>query len=192
MSAELDCSPRRESLYLLSMRRLTRSSIVRDLVVCAGVALIFAGTLAVRAVAQNGGSAAVAYPEGYRTWAHVKTGLVSSRHPTFANSGGFRHIYANPQALAGYKSGTFPDGAVIVVDWLEGVDKDGAFTEGSRRRLDVMAKDKARFFATRGWGFEQFMGDTRTERGVQAADKQCVACHTGPGTRDLVFSKFRD
>jgi len=78
------------------------------------------------------------------------------------------------------------------VDWLEGEDQNGMFTESVRRRFDVMIKDGARFPATGGWGFERFKGDSRVERTVTSAATQCFECHAGPGTRDMVFSKLRD
>jgi hypothetical protein len=133
----------------------------------------------------------VAYPEGYRTWFHVKSALVSSRHPDFEGAGGFRHIYANPEAVVGYQKGVFPEGSIIVVDWLEGKDDNGLFTEMARRRFDVMVKDPGRFAATGGWGFERFRGSSRTDRMVTSVAKQCFECHAGPGTRDLVFSTLR-
>ena len=132
----------------------------------------------------------VPFPDGYREWAHIKSALVSSRHPNFQQSGGFRHIYANREAVIGYRTGTFPQGSIIVVDWIEGVDTDGAFAEGSRRRLDVMQKQTAQFAASGGWGFERFNGDTR-ERTVTNVATQCSNCHGGPDARGMVFSKWR-
>jgi hypothetical protein len=132
----------------------------------------------------------VSYPEGYRGWFRVKTALVSDRHPEFSQSGGFRHIYANPQAVAGYAEGNFADGAAIVVDWIFAVDKNGAFSEGGRRRIDVMVKDRARFSGTGGWGFEQFRGDSKVDRMVQTPATQCYSCHSSKGTRDAVFSQM--
>jgi hypothetical protein len=149
------------------------------------------GALSGSVATQSGGSATVPYPEGFRSWAHVKSALISERHPDFARSGGFRHIYANPEALAGYRTGTFPEGSIIVVDWVEGQDANGSFTEAARTRVDVMVKDKTRYAATKGWGFERFNGNSQTERMVTAADSQCVACHSGPNAKDLVFSKLR-
>lgn len=173
-------------------RAALRASI--GLAAACGCLLVFSAVAAgtTGAVEQNDIAAVVPYPEGYRTWAHVKSALVSSRHPDFERSGGFRHIYANTRAADGYRSGVFPDGSIIVVDWLEGRDENGMFSEGARRRVDVMVKDRARFAATGGWGFERFQGDSRTERTVTSPATQCFACHSGPGTRDLVFSKFRD
>jgi hypothetical protein len=140
------------------------------------------------AIGNSGSDGSVSYPDGYRGWYRVKTALVSDRHPEFAQSGGFRHIYANPQAVAGYRDGTFADGAAIVVDWIFAVDKNGAFSEGDRRRIDVMVKDRARFAATGGWGFEQFRGDSQVDRMVQSPATQCYSCHSSKGTRDSVFS----
>ena len=157
----------------------------------AGALLVLVGTLTGSVATQTGGPATVPYPEGFRTWAHVKTGLVSERHPDFARSGGFRHIYANPAALTGYKTGTFPEGSIIVVDWVEGQDANGSFSEATRLRVDVMVKDKTRYAATKGWGFERFNGNSQTERLVTTPDSQCVSCHSGPTAKDLVFSKLR-
>ena len=72
-------------------------------------------------------AALVAYPEGYRSWAHVKSALISPAHRNFAAIGGFQHIYANPQAMAGYRTRVFPEGSVIAFDWLEMRDNNGAF-----------------------------------------------------------------
>jgi len=165
---------------------LPRSSAGHRVAVIAGLlALVLSG----QAVGHVAGDATVAYPDAYRDWVHVKTGLVSARHKDFERTGGFRHIYANPPAAIGYRTGTFPEGSVIVVDWIEATDTDGAFTEGARRRLDVMEKDASRFGATRGWGFESFKGDTR-ERLVKSAAEECAQCHSGPDARDMVFSTF--
>lgn len=51
----------------------------------------------------------VPYPDGYREWSHVKSGLIGSAHPRFADMGGFQHVYANAAGLAGYRSRTFPE-----------------------------------------------------------------------------------
>ncbi|HEY0683046.1 MAG TPA: cytochrome P460 family protein [Steroidobacter sp.] len=132
------------------------------------------------------------YPKGYRQWAHVKSALVSEGHAEYESSGGFRHIYANDQALSGYRSGKFPEGSIIVVDWLAERDSGGMFEEGQRRRVDVMIKDSRTFASTGGWGFERFKGDSRTERIVKDVSSQCFACHAGQKSADFVFSTLRD
>jgi len=137
--------------------------------------------------------AAVPYPEGYRNWHHVKSMVIEEGHPLFASFGGIHHLYANVKAVKGYRSGRFPDGAVIVFDLLEARREGGAITEGARKVLGVMHKDRRRYAATGGWGFEGFAGDSRTQRVVgDNAPSACFECHTQQKGSDYVFSKLRD
>lgn len=133
----------------------------------------------------------VPYPEGYRTWTHVKSSVISPAHKNFASTGGFQHIYANAQAMDGYRTRLFPEGATIVFDWLEMTDNGGAFAEGPRRQVDVMVKDSVRFAATGGWGFQRFVKDSRTELAASPTPDQCFACHDRLKKDGLVLSVFR-
>src|SRR5688572_12599799 len=96
------------------------------------------------------------FPEGYRAWQHVKTGLIGPAHKRFASVGGFQHVYANPQALQGYRTREFPEGSVIVFEWLEMTENEGAYVEGAVRNVDLMVKDAQRYASTGGWGFQRF------------------------------------
>ena len=135
----------------------------------------------------------VDYPAGYRQWGHVKSMLISSdKHPLFATFGGLHHIYANPEAMKAYvKGGTFPDGSVIVFDLLDAKEENGAWVGGERKLVGVMVKNRARYKATAGWGFEGFKGDSRTERMVTDANGQCFGCHQQQKDNDFVFSGYR-
>jgi cytochrome P460 len=136
---------------------------------------------------------AVPYPVGYRKWAHVSSALIGPKNPAFKHSGGIHHIYANEKAMKGYRDGWFPDGSVLVADFLETRESEGVTMEGPRRRIDVMVKDSERYTATGGWGFEQFKGDSQTDRLVTAEiAATCFACHSMKKGRDYVFSVFRD
>ena len=134
----------------------------------------------------------VAYPTGYRKWALVKSMVVySDKHPLFAEFGGLHHVYANAEAMrALVKGGTFPDGSVLVLDLHEAKDENGAWVEGSRKLVGVMEKDRARFKATGGWGFEAFKGGSQTERTVTDASAQCFSCHQKQKDNDFVFSGY--
>jgi hypothetical protein len=138
-------------------------------------------------------NAAVPYPTGYRHWTHVKTNLVGPKHPSFERNGGFHHFYANEKALEGYRTGKFPDGAVLVDDGLELKEtENGAVIEGPRRRIAVMLKDSKHYAETGGWGYEVFKGDSQTERlGTAEVVANCFACHGKQKERDSVFSEFR-
>ncbi|MDP3852586.1 cytochrome P460 family protein [Phenylobacterium sp.] len=132
-----------------------------------------------------------AYPEGYRRWTHVLTGVSDAR---FNRYEGLHNIYANPKAIKGYKSsGAFPVGSVIVFDLFEVVDNGGATVATKRKFIDVMVKDSKRYAATGGWGYTEFLGESRTERGfTQDKAPSCHGCHEAKGGRDAVFTSFKD
>lgn len=135
----------------------------------------------------------VSYPAGYRNWHHVKSMVIDKGHPLHEAFGGIHHLYANPKAVAGYKSGKFPDGAIVVFDLLEAKSADRAVTEGARKVVGVMHKDAKKYAATGGWGFEGFGGGDRTNRVVgDNAASACFACHAPEKDHDYVFSRLRD
>jgi hypothetical protein len=156
----------------------------------AAIVLVPLALLGVVAAWQPSVSAPVEYPDGYRTWAHVKSSVISPTHQNFANTGGFQHIYANPEAMIGYRTRAFPQGAIIVFDWLEMKDNNGAYAEGPRRQIDVMVRDSVRFASTGGWGFQRFVKDTKTEA-VAPTPQQCFACHDNLKKDGLVLSSYR-
>lgn len=136
--------------------------------------------------------AEVPYPTNYRQWTHVKSMVIEPGHPLHSSFGGIHHLYANGKAMAGYRGGHFPDGAVIVFDLLEASSADHAVTEGKRKVVGVMQRDARKFAATGGWGFEGFAGDSTTQRVVGAdAASACFACHQARQPNDFVFSSYR-
>jgi hypothetical protein len=149
------------------------------------VASIFLGR---QSCADDG--AIVAYPENFRSWSHVKTGVIGPQHPNFASLGGIHHVYANREAIVGYRTGKFPEASVIVFEWLEWAEKDGAILEGLRRQVDVMVRDSQRFAATGGWGFQRFVKDTK-EPASAPTPQQCFACHDQLRQDGLVLGKYR-
>ncbi|MEP6729155.1 MAG: cytochrome P460 family protein [bacterium] len=132
----------------------------------------------------------VPYPEGYRTWTHVKSTLISPSHKQFATMGGFQHIYANAAAIAGYRARAFPEGSVIAFEWLEMRDNEGTFVEGGRRQLDVMMKDTVRYASTGGWGFQRYARDSKTELAAAPTPQTCFACHNQMKKDGLVLSSY--
>lgn len=154
--------------------------------------LLALSVVAVVGVAIAANSNDVPYPEGYRKWQHVKSMVIQEGHPLYGSFGGIHHLYANSKAMEGYRSGEFPDGAVIVFDLLEAPVDGHAVTEGKRKVLGVMHKDGRKYAATGGWGFEGFAGDSRTERVVSAnAATACFGCHAAQKQSGYVFSSYR-
>jgi hypothetical protein len=159
--------------------------------VASASALVLIAVLAMpHAVAQ--GKDEIPFPKDYRSWAHVKTVLVGPTSAAFATEAGFHHIYANDRAMVGYRTGTFPNGSVLVYDLLESKDLAGNTSEGAQRRVDIMVKDTTRFADNAGWGFARFFNGDRVS-GHLAEDKQaaCLACHTQRRDHDYVHSMFR-
>jgi hypothetical protein len=136
----------------------------------------------------------VPYPDGYRSWLHVKSMVIHDKaHPLFEAFGGIHHVYVNPTGARAARSHgvAYPDGTVFVFDLLEASSEGGATTEGPRKFIGVMAKNAKAYPTTGGWGFEAFKGDTRDQRVVTDAKTQCFACHQSQEKTGFVFSSFR-
>ena len=132
----------------------------------------------------------VPFPEGYRTWKHIKSGYIGPESIGFTLFGGFHHIYANELAIQGYTTGVFPEGAVLVFDVISAKESKGIIEESQRFAVDVMVKDSIRYATSHGWGFERFKGDSKTERLLDANFRStCVSCHYQ--NKDFVFSEYR-
>jgi hypothetical protein len=154
--------------------------------------LASAAALALAAAALAASHAEVPYPANYRSWTHVKSMVIEPGHALHATFGGIHHLYANDAAMRGYRSGKFPDGAVIVFDLLEADAKDQTITEGARKVVGVMQRNSRKFASTGGWGFEGFAGDSQTQRAVGAnAATACFACHQARSQYEYVFSSYR-
>ena len=158
------------------------------------ISYLFSLTLALLTVSAFAWEEApMAYPEGYKGWTHVKSMIILPGHPLNEAFGGLHHLYANPKAVTGYKTGRFPDGSIIVFDLVEAKTEGNAITEGPRKIAGVMVKNSARYPATGGWGFEGFKGNSKTDRAVASnAKTACFACHAAQKETDFVFSKLRD
>jgi hypothetical protein len=166
---------------------MTRTTLLASL---AAIAVAGAATLARPAAGQAPGPQ-VPYPEGYRSWTHVKSMVIQPGHELYDAFGGIHHVYANAAALAALRDGRpFADGAVLVFDLLEASASGHAITEGARKVVGVMHRDRTRYAATGGWGFEGFKGDTR-ERAVTDPVSQCFACHQAQEKTAYVFSAWR-
>ena len=131
---------------------------------------------------------AVPFPADYRTWAHVKSTLVGPQSAFAASQLGIHHIYANAQAVEGYRTGKFPDGSILVYDLLETIEANGNTNEGRQRRVDLMVKQSETYRDTGGWGFARY--DPAEGRAGELRPT-CFGCHSRQGQHDFVFSEFR-
>jgi len=135
---------------------------------------------------------AVRYPQGFRDWKHVKSMVLKPGHPLFEAVGGVHHIYANEKGLRGYATRSWADGAVLVFDLFEAVDQDNAISEGARKAVVVMERDRKRFAATDGWGYQVFDPASKKGKLDAAGQQDCARCHFTQKESGFVFSAKRD
>jgi hypothetical protein len=162
---------------------------MRLTVLAAPAALALGAGLA--GLAAAAGPSAVPYPEGYRSWDHVKSMVILPGHPLENPFAGIHHVYANEAAGRGLASGEYADGAVLVFDLLAAKEDGKAFVEGDRKLVGVMRRDAKAYAATGGWGYEGFAGDSREERLVGDGGASCFACHEQAKAAAYVFSRPR-
>jgi cytochrome P460 len=132
------------------------------------------------------------FPDGFRRWVHVSTGVIMPKtSPQLASEEGMHHIFANPEAVAGYASGRFADGSILVYELRDATQQNGVIVEGGRKRVDVMIKDARRSGDTGGWRFERFWSDGRPLDDARESGAACFQCHSKAGAQGFVFSRLQ-
>jgi hypothetical protein len=133
----------------------------------------------------------VEFPDAFRRWVHVGTGVVlPGANPKLMSEEGMHHVFANQKAVDGYSSGDFADGSMIVYELREAQQKNGVIFEGDRKRVDVMIKDSALYKDTGGWRFERFWGNDQTQNAIHDSGNSCFQCHSKANTHGFVFSQL--
>lgn len=131
------------------------------------------------------------YPDNFRRWVHVGTGVIMpGTNPQLMSEEGMHHIFANQKAANGYASGDFPDGSIIVYELREAQQKNGVIFEGDRKRVDVMIKDSSLYKNTGGWRFERFWTDEQTQDAIRDSGRSCFQCHSKANAHGFVFSQL--
>jgi len=134
----------------------------------------------------------VQFPDGFRRWIHVGTGVIMpSDNPMLKGEEGMHHVFANAKAADAYATGDFPDGSVLVYELRDAQQKSGVISEGERRRVDVMIKDSNLYKSTGGWRFERFFGDQKTDNAIKDSGSSCFQCHSKADKHGFVFSQLR-
>ncbi len=135
-------------------------------------------------------------PDDWRTWVHIKTGVIGEKHPLYEAFGGVHHIYANKVAAEAYlrahKTGEkkrFPDGSAIVFALYEAKDENGMIVAGEKKVVAIMIKDSKRYAATGGWGWQAWTADGKPV--VTDPVEQCYTCHIPMRDNDYVFSEWK-
>lgn len=131
----------------------------------------------------------IAFPEGYRTWYHHHSTVNQTGHDPVGNVG-IQHVYANPAAVEGLKTGKFAKGATFAVDRFAYVDKDNRVMEQAARKVvAVMVKDDERYPETGGWGFQGFKGGDPKVKAVKDGGTACFSCHIPHADNSYLFTR---
>ena len=134
----------------------------------------------------------------YREWIYVGTPIT----PNDLNNGEaafpeFHSVYINPSAWREWKrSGTFPDGTVMVKELTSVGAKQApsgnGYFEGEFTGLETSVKDSKRFPAdAKGWGYFSF-GHSYPLKKQATMNKfsSCAQCHVSNAASDMVFTQY--
>jgi Cytochrome P460 len=169
-------------------------------------ALLFVGILLVSLVAfrqdTTPASGAPAYtsdgqmkfPEHYREWIYLSTGLDMSYNPALASMDHsmFDNVFVNPEAYKAFtQTGTWPDKAVLVLEARGAknkgsINQKGHYQDTEVMGLEVHVKDEARFAGK--WAFFGF--DNEKTAKMIPTNMDCYNCHSSHGAVDTTFVQF--
>jgi hypothetical protein len=137
--------------------------------------------------------------KGYDTWPTVSVSQVED---------GIKVIVGNPALIAAYKSGIpnngkpFPDGVKFVkIEWSQKKNPESPYyvmVPDKLMSVSLIEKDSKRFPDTSGWGYAQFLYDTKTKSfksfGVNKSFGKdiCYSCHTAVAKKDYIFTAYSE
>jgi hypothetical protein len=130
-------------------------------------------------------------PASFRYWYHVNTMVIDKGSPLFEAMGGMHNVYINSTGEPALKKGEpYPNKTVLLVDWHEFTVSDGSYLEGPRKATAIMLKDKKKYAATGGWGFQAWGEGDPAKPLVTDPAKQCFECHQPKKDQDYAFSTY--
>lgn len=145
--------------------------------------------LATLAHAADPAPAHAPYPENFLNWKKIKATSLDPAAPATAELTDAHFVYANAAALEGLRTGTYPEGAVFVLDILKVERKGGTTTLGQRASTSTMVRD-ASAASTGGWRFEDYDIVTKAALEIDVV-KDCYVCHTKVAKRQHVFTRLK-
>ena len=134
------------------------------------------------------------FPENYREWIYLTSGLNMSYAPRVAGTAGhdmLDNVFVNPSAYKAFlQTGTWPDQTVLVLE-IRGagseasINKSGHFQDSDVMGREVHLKDKR---VKGGWAFYGFDETKPTTPFPHEMD--CYSCHEQHGAVDTTFVQF--
>jgi tetratricopeptide (TPR) repeat protein len=139
------------------------------------------------------------FPDDYREWIHLSSGLGMTYGPAAAaalNNPSFDNVYVHPTAWKAFKeSGHWPEGTIFVLEVRfsssHGSINKAGFFQSDIAAVEAAVKDSRRF--PRAWAYFGFAGGLRPARQSASAfplSAGCNACHEANGAVENSFTQF--
>lgn len=179
------------------MKRILGLSSVVLLLLILGVRLAPAnqssGAAATANVPQYTADGQLKFPENYREWVYLSTGMDMSYRPDM-NKGEhmFDNVFVNPEAYKYFvANGTWPDKTMLVLEVRKAgskssINKAGQFQTSELMGQEVHVKDEQRFPGK--WAFFGF--DGKPTASMYPAEMECYSCHAQHAAVDMTFVQF--
>jgi len=135
------------------------------------------------------------FPENYREWVYLTSGLGMSYRPAVAgtqDSPMFDNVFVNPSAYKAFlETGTWPDQTMLVLEVRNSgsnasINKTGHFQTGEVMGREVHIKDKR--VPGGGWAFYSF--DEGKPSTPFPHEMSCYSCHEQHAAVDTTFVQF--
>jgi|SRR5579885_1010675 hypothetical protein len=160
-----------------------------------GVALVPAdqGSPAPANVPQYTADGQLKFPENYREWVYLSSGLdMSYRNDMQMDHSMFDNVFVNPEAYKYFlANGSWPDKTMLVLEARKAetksaINKAGKYQTTELMGQEVHVKDESRFPGK--WAFFGFDG-TPTAR-MLPTEMECYSCHAQHTAVDTTFVQF--
>ena len=131
------------------------------------------------------------FPQDYRTWVYLSSGLGMSYNAMPMGGQAFDNVFVDPASYKAFvETGTWPDGTEFVLETRTAeqkgsINKAGHY-QGEVGHREVHVKDAARFKG--GWAFFPF--PTEAPATMIPTSVDCYACHQAHGAVDTTFVQF--
>ena len=169
----------------------------RLLTVACALMLVSAAVAAEWSTASDGGPAFTAdgklkYPENYREWVYLSSGLDMSYSERAPGRSMFDNVFVEPSAYREFlRTGTWPDGTQLALE-VRAASEKGSINEHGKFQteevvgMEVHVKDVKRFQG--GWAFFRFH-DPGAARMIPTTE-DCYSCHQQHAAVDTTFVQF--
>ena len=134
-------------------------------------------------------------PSDYRQWVFLSSGLGMTYGPNAPAADAprrFDNVFVNPSSYRAFlRSGTWPDGTVLILEVRESESK-GSINQHGHFQTSLVAVEANVKVPNRGWTFFDFgrMDGQATSAKAIASGNRCEQCHSANGAVDSTFVQF--